>query len=49
MKGDAGAAMAATCMKAYALSLGQAASNDANNRRRSISQSQRPATWIQNR
>jgi hypothetical protein len=49
IKGDAGAAMASACMKAYQISLGQAASNDANNRRRSISQSQHPAPWIQNR
>jgi len=49
LKGDEGAEMAQSCMKAYQLSLGQAMSNDANNRRRSVSQSQRPAPWIQNR
>lgn len=49
MKGDAGAQMGATCMKAYRLSLGQAMTNDANNRRRSQAQSQHPAPWIQNR
>jgi hypothetical protein len=49
MKGDVGAAMASSCMKAYLISLGKATANDANNRRRSISQSQRPAPWIQNR
>ena len=49
IKGDTGAAMAASCMKAYTLSLSKATANDANNRRRSISQSQRPAPWIQNR
>jgi hypothetical protein len=49
IKGDAGAAMGATCMKAYQLSLMAASASDANNRRRSISQSQRPAPWIQNR
>lgn len=49
IKGDVGAQMASSCMKAYQISLGQAAANDANNRRRSISQSQRPAPWVQNR
>jgi hypothetical protein len=49
VKGDTGAAMASSCMKAYTLSLSKATANDANNRRRSISQSQRPAPWIQNR
>ncbi|SEB24794.1 hypothetical protein [Paraburkholderia sartisoli] len=49
IKGDAGATMAGACMKAYQISLAQARTNDANNRRRSISQSQRPAPWLQNR
>lgn len=49
VKGDAGAEMAASCMKAYYISLGQATSNDANNRRRSPAQAQTPAPWIQNR
>lgn len=49
IKGDAGAAMANACMKAYQLSLAQARANDANNRRRSQAQSQHPAPWIQNR
>jgi hypothetical protein len=49
IKGDAGAQMGAACLKAYLTSLAKATTNDANNRRRSISQSQRPAPWIQNR
>lgn len=49
IKGDAGAAMGAQCMKVYQMSFGQATANDSNNRRRSIAQSQHPATWIQNR
>jgi hypothetical protein len=49
IKGDTGAQMGATCMKAFQVSLGQATANDANNRRRSQAQSQHPAPWIQNR
>lgn len=49
IKGDTGAEMGNTCMKAYQLSLSQARANDANNRRRSTQESQRPAPWIQNR
>lgn len=49
IKGDAGAAMAKSMSQAYLQSLAQARTNDANNRRRSPSQSQRPAPWIQNR
>lgn len=49
IKGDAGMAVAKTMSAAYLQSLSQARANDANNRRRSPSQSQRPAPWIQNR
>lgn len=49
IKGDTGAGMANSCMKAYQLSLAQATTNDANNRRRSVSQGQRQASWIANR
>lgn len=49
IKGDAGAEFAASCMKAYTISLGQAMANDANNRRRKKSQGQRPPTWMSNR
>jgi hypothetical protein len=49
IKGETGAQMGSACMKAYQLSLAAAATNDANNRRRSPAQSQRPADWIANR
>lgn len=49
IKGDAGAAMSKAMMQGYLQSLTQARTSDANNRRRSSSQSQRPPSWIQNR
>jgi hypothetical protein len=49
IKGDAGAAMSGQLMKAYQLSLNQATTNDANNRRRSQAQAQRPAAWMASR
>jgi hypothetical protein len=49
IKGDTGMAVTKAMMQGYMLSLSAAKTNDANNRRRSPSQSQRPAPWIQNR
>lgn len=49
IKGDAGAAMATNCQKAYMGSLSKAMVNDANNRRRTTMQGQKPASWISNR
>lgn len=49
IKGDTGMAVAKAMSQAYLQSLAQARTNDANNRRRSTAQSQRPAPWIQNR
>jgi hypothetical protein len=49
IKGDTGMAVEKAMMQGYTVSLSTAKTNDANNRRRSPSQSQRPAPWIQNR
>lgn len=49
IKGTDGATMGRAMMAAYTTSIGVAKQNDANNRRRPQSQSQRPAPWIQNR
>lgn len=49
IKGDAGAAMAQTMMKAYLVSLSKAMTNDANNRRRTQAESQRTAPWMASR
>jgi hypothetical protein len=46
IKGDAGAAMAKSMMQGFATSLSIAKTSDANNRRRSRTQSQRNAPWI---
>lgn len=49
IKGDTGMAVAKQMQAGYMSSLAAAKSNDANNRRRSVAQSQRQASWIQNR
>ena len=49
IKGDTGMAVARQMQAGYTTSLSVARANDANNRRRSVAQSQRQASWISNR
>jgi hypothetical protein len=49
IKGDAGAAMAKAMMQGFLTSMSLAKTSDANNRRRSVAQSQRQAAWIASR
>lgn len=49
IKGDTGMAVSKAMYGAFMTSLGAARTNDANNRRRSVAQSQRQASWISNR